>query len=140
MAYIYAKRSLFAYTFNSTIDHQTSTDFVELTFVGAAITTKSAALYAFSASSVAVKSKFFSARYFSIYSSWIGDLSLFISSTFSGMISTALSPSQKSVPIITQVPWIVTITLLPKSLGNHEKKRRPLCVNMNHIIFSKCRL
>ena len=56
--------------------------------MGAAITTKSASLYADFASNVAVRFNFFSARYFSIYSSWIGDFFWLINSTFSGIIET----------------------------------------------------
>ena len=57
---------IFACVLRSTIDHQTATDFIDQTFVGAAITTKSASEYAAFASSVAVRFSSFSARYFSI--------------------------------------------------------------------------
>lgn len=52
------------------------------------MTTKSAFLYASSALSVAVRFNCFSARYFSIYSSYMGDIRLLIFSTFSGIMST----------------------------------------------------
>ena len=38
-----------------------------------------------------MRSRFFSARYFSMYSSWMGDFRWFTMSTFSGMISTAIT-------------------------------------------------
>ena len=58
-------------------------------FVGAAMTTISASRYAASASSVAVRFSSFSAKYFSMYSSCMGDCRRLIISTFSGMMSTA---------------------------------------------------
>ena len=53
--------------------------------------TKSASAYALSPSSVAVRSSSFSAKYLSMHSSWIGLIRLLIFSTFSGMMSTAVT-------------------------------------------------
>ena len=55
------------------------------------MTTKSASAYALRPSRVAVRSSGFSARYLSMYSSWMGDCRRESISTFSGMTSTAVT-------------------------------------------------
>ena len=54
---------IIACVLRSTIDHQTSTDFVDQTFVGAAMTTKSTSAYTAFTSNVAIKVSAFFTQY-----------------------------------------------------------------------------